>query len=159
MNNEEQIDSTLRLLGSVTPPPELETRVRGRLAEARRRKSPVIHRVSILALAASLVLAAAALNPTLRGFATRTLNLDGKRGAPAAHVGHATGSFGPASAVHVPVTPMQVAPTPVAQGRGRGRSHHGAQPQVSRAPLPQGVATSAQTHLAKHQPSVNAIPR
>jgi hypothetical protein len=139
VNEKWQIDSTLRLIGTAQPPPGLERRVISRLEEgqaaAQRGGSTTIHFVSAAAIAASVVFAAAAFAPSLREFA---LHQDSTAIPAPRGVTHSTGNFGAASAVHLPVSPVQVQPTPVNQGRGRARSDRTLSPGAAR--MPHGVA-------------------
>jgi hypothetical protein len=157
MNEKWQIDSTLRLIGTAQPPPGLERRVISRLEgslTAQRGGGTSIHFVSAAALAASVVFAAAALAPSLRESALHP----GSSVAPAPRAAaHSTGSFGAASAVHLPASPVPVQPTPVNQGRGRARSDRALSPGAVR--MPHGVAVPRRiTVPEKLHPIVPSAP-
>ena len=67
MNIHSEIDDTLRRLGSVEPPSDLEKRVNLRLQTPRNRFSfPPVRTMAACALAASVALSAVVLNPALR---------------------------------------------------------------------------------------------
>jgi hypothetical protein len=143
MSMHSEIDETLRRLGSVEPRPGLERRVNLRLRTPRRGFSvSMIQAFSACAVAAGVALSAVALNPALRSLvlhhhpATQSLPV---AGAPRV-VAPASGGFGTASAVHVPVEPVPVQPTPINQGRGRSRSGRAVLPNGAPTPLPRGVA-------------------
>ncbi len=143
MSIHSEIDETLRRLGSVEPPSGLERRVNLRLQIPRKSFSvSMIQAISACALAAGVALSAVALNPGLRSLvlhhhpAAQSMPV---AGAPRV-VAPASGGFGTASAVHVPVEPVPVQPTPVNQGRGRSRSGRAVLPNGSQTPLPRGVA-------------------
>ena len=140
-----EIEETLRRLGSVEPPPGLKGRINLRLQTPRNRfSSSMIRTMAACALAASVALAAAALNPALRSLVFHHQPI--AQVTPAAStprvVPAAPGGFGTASAVHVPVEPVPVQPTPLNQGRGRSRSdpRSGRALLPNGAPLPRGVA-------------------
>jgi hypothetical protein len=140
-----EIDDTLRRLGNVEPPAGLETRIHLRLHKPRPRFFGSISMTRIIAsgaLAASVALSAIALNPTLHNLVWH--HHTSAQSAPPVNtpraVPPASGGFGTASAVHVPVEPVPVQPTPVNQGRGRSRSGRVVLPPGNPAPLPRGVA-------------------
>ena len=140
-----EIDDTLRRLGNVEPPSGLERRIHLRLQMPRRRfltSIPMTRTVAAGALAASVALSTIALNPTLRNLVLH--HHTSAQGTPVVNtpraVPPASGGFGAASAVHVPVEPVPVQPTPVNQGRGRSRSGRAVLPPGNAAPLPRGVA-------------------
>jgi hypothetical protein len=141
MNKKPEIDETLGLLGSVEPPTGLEQRIQLRLRMEPRR--PFFSRIRIIsssALAASVALSAAVLNPRVRQFVLHpagSAQTEPFRGPQV--VAPAAGGFGSASAMHVPAEPVAVQPTPVTQGRGRGRAGRAVLPNGSVAPLPRGV--------------------
>jgi hypothetical protein len=142
MSVHSEIDDTLRRLGGVEPPPGLERRVNLRLQNSRNRFSARVTRtIATFALAASVALSAVVLNPALR---SRAFHHASAPSTPAANtprvVAPVSGGFGTASAVHVPVEPVAVQPTPVNQGRGRSRSGRAVLPTGNLAPLPRGVA-------------------
>jgi hypothetical protein len=148
MTIQSEIDETLRRLGSVEPPSGLERRVRLQLQNAPHRFSLSMTRAAAAgALAASVALSAAVLNPGLRNLVLHRHAVT--QTAPPANLPRAvapgSGGFGTASAVHVPVEPVPVQPTPVNQGRGRSRSHRSMLPGGALAPLPRGVAPHAPT--------------
>jgi hypothetical protein len=145
MSTHSEIDETLRLLGSVEPPPGLESRVKLQLQIPNR---GLVFSVSkfrigaVGALAASVALSAAILNPALRDKMFHHASAQTSPVPSPARVAlPSTGGFGTASAVHVPVEPVPVQPTPVNQGRGRSRSGRAVLPSGVQAPLPRGVAT------------------
>jgi hypothetical protein len=144
MSTHSEIDQTLLLLGSANPPSGLENRVKLRLQTPRRGFSLSISKfrtVAIGALAASIALSAAVLNPGLRNM---VFHHAGGQSSPVVNTPRVavplSGGFGTASAVHVPVEPVPVQPTPVNQGRGRSRSGRAVLPNGAPAPLPRGVA-------------------
>jgi hypothetical protein len=144
MSTPSEIDETLGLLGSAQPPPGFENRVKLRLQAPRRGFSLSITRFRIIAagaLAASVALSAAVLNPGLRSLLFHHASA---QNSPAANIHRIavppSGGFGTASAVRVPVEPVPVQPTPVNQGRGRSRSGRAVLPNGALAPLPRGVA-------------------
>jgi hypothetical protein len=145
MSIHSEIDETLRRLGSVEPPSGLERRVNLRLKNPRRSFSlSLVQVVSACAVAAGVALSAVALNPAWRSMvfhhhpATQSMPV---AAAPAPRVvAPASGGFGTASAVHIPVEPVPVQPTPVNQGRGRSRSGRAVLPTGAPTPLPRGVA-------------------
>ena len=93
------------------------------------------------ALAASVALSAAALNPALRNLVFHHAGAQNPTAVNTPRVAvPPSGGFGTASAVHVPVEPVPVQPTPVNQGRGRSRSGRLVLPNSTQAPLPRGVA-------------------
>jgi hypothetical protein len=152
MTIQSEIDETLRKLGGVEPPSGLERRVHLRLQNPPRRFSLAVTRtVAAGALAASVALSAAVLNPNLRNMLlhhkadTQTVAPVSAPNAFPRVVAPSTGGFGAASAVHVPVEPVPVQPTPVNQGRGRSRSGRAVLPGGALAPLPRGVAPHAPT--------------
>ncbi len=147
MNVHSEIDDTLRRLGSVDPPSGLEARINQRLRESRsasrnRFSASITRTLATCALAASVALSAVVLNPALRSrvFHHHT----SAQSAPPVNtprmVPPASGGFGTASAVHVPVEPVPVQATPVNQGRGRSRTGRAVLPTGNLAPLPRGVA-------------------
>jgi hypothetical protein len=151
MNVQSEIDDTLRRLGSVEPPSGLEGRINQRLQVSRnasrdaarnRFSARMTRTIAGCALAASVALSAVVLNPALRSrvFHHHT----SAQSAPPVNtpriVPPASGGFGTASAVHVPVEPVPVQPTPVNQGRGRSRTGRAVLPSGNLAPLPRGVA-------------------
>ncbi len=143
MSIHSEIDDTLRRLGSVEPPSGLERRINLRLQAPRNRFSFSMTRmVAACALAASVALSAVALNPGLRNLVFH--HHTSARSTPVVNtprvVPPASGGFGTASAVHVPVEPVPVQPTPLNQGRGRSRSGRALLPNGNLAPLPRGVA-------------------
>jgi hypothetical protein len=142
MNIQSEIDQTLGRLGSVEPPSGLEKRVQQRLQIPQRRFSFSMTRtVAGCALAASVALSAAVLNPALRSLVFRhsAQNAPAMVNTPRV-TAPAAGGFGTSSAVHVPVEPVPVQPTPLNQGRGRSRSGRAVLPNGNLAPLPRGVA-------------------
>lgn len=148
MKSESQIDKTLHLVGTAPPPSGLENRVDARVRAARRRSFRAIHSIAIAAIAASVAGATIALTPGLRELALQDLHLHRRAVAPALPaLARPAGGFGAASAVHVPVTPVPVEPTPVTQGRGHSRSGRVVLPNGTRAPLPHGVAVPARAHI------------
>jgi hypothetical protein len=143
MSMHSEIDETLRRLGSVEPPPGLERRVNLRLRTPRKGFSvSMIQAFSACAVAAAVALSAVALNPGLRNLVLH--HHAAVQSAPVAStprvVVPATGGFGTASAVHVPVEPVPVQPTPINQGRGRSRSGRAVLPNGAPTTLPRGVA-------------------
>jgi hypothetical protein len=150
MTIQSEIDETLRRLGGVEPPSGLERRVHLRLQnQPRRFFLSVTRTIAAGALAASVALCAAVLNPNLRNMllhhnsATQTVApMSAPNAFPRAV---APGGFGAASAVHVPAEPVPVQSTPVNQGRGRSRSGRAVLPSGALAPLPRGVAPHAPT--------------
>jgi hypothetical protein len=147
MNVHSEIDDTLRRLGSVDPPLGLEARINQRLQVSRnasrnRFSASMTRTIAACALAASVALSAVVLNPALRSrlFHHHT----SAQSAPPVNtprmVAPASGGFGTASAVHVPVEPVPVEATPVNQGRGRSRTGRAVLPTGNLAPLPRGVA-------------------
>jgi hypothetical protein len=151
MNVHSEIDDTLRRLGSVHPPSGLEARINQRLqassnasgnATRNRFSLSMTRTIAACALAASVALSAVVLNPALRSrvFHHHT----SAQSAPPVNaprmVPPASGGFGTASAVHVPVEPVPVQATPVNQGRGRSRTGRAVLPTGNLAPLPRGVA-------------------
>ena len=147
MNVHSEIDDTLRRLGSVDPPSGLEARINQRLQVSRnasrnRFSASMTRTIAACALAASVALSAVVLNPALRSrlFHHHT----SAQSAPPVNtprmVAPASGGFGTASAVHVPVEPVPVQATPVNQGRGRSRTGRAVLPTGNLAPLPRGVA-------------------
>jgi hypothetical protein len=155
MTIKSEIDETLRRLGSVEPPSGLEQRVQLRLQNQTPRFSLSVTRtVAAGALAASVALSAAALNPGLRNMllhhnsgnnGTQNLAPVSAPGVFPRAVAPGASGFGAASAVHVPAEPVAVQPTPVTQGRGRARSGRSVLPSGALAPLPRGVAPHAPT--------------
>jgi hypothetical protein len=140
MNRKPEFDETLGLLGSVEPPAGLEQRIQQRLRMEPRR--PFFSRIRIIsssALAASVALSAAVLNPRVRQLVLHPASAQTEPFRGPQVVAPAAGGFGSASAMHVPVEPVVVQPTPVTQGRGRGRSGRAVLPNGSVAPLPRGV--------------------
>jgi hypothetical protein len=142
MNRKPEIDETLGLLGSVEPPTGMEQRIQQRLRMAPPR--PFFSRIRIIsssALAASVALSAAVLNPRVRQFVLHpagSVQTEPFRGPQV--VAPTPGGFGSASAMRVPVEPVAVPPSPVTQGRGRSRSGRAVLPNGNLAPLPRGVA-------------------
>jgi len=147
MNVHSEIDDTLRRLGSVDPPSGLEARINQRLQVSRnasrnRFSASMTRTIAACALAASVALSAVVLNPALRSrlFHHHT----SAQSAPPVNIPRmvppASGGFGTASAVHVPVEPVPVPATPVNQGRGRSRTGRAVLPTGNLAPLPRGVA-------------------
>jgi hypothetical protein len=147
MNVHSEIDDTLRRLGSVDPPLGLEARINQRLQVSRnasrnRFSASMTRTIAACALAASVALSAVVLNPALRSrlFHHHT----SAQSAPPVNsprtVAPASGGFGTASAVHVPVEPVPVEATPLNQGRGRSRTGRAVLPTGNLAPLPRGVA-------------------
>jgi len=149
MSIRSEIDETLRLLGSAQPPAGLERRVNLRLQSPRSHFS-IVQAFFACAVAASVALSAVALNPALRRLVFHQHAATPATRAVAAPrvVAPATGGFGTASAVHVPVEPVPVQPTPVNQGRGRSRSGRTVLPNGTLAPLPRGVAAPRQLSAA-----------
>jgi hypothetical protein len=152
MKIQSEIDETLRRLGGVEPPAGLEQRVHLRLQNEPRRFSLTVTRtVAAGALAASVALSAAVLNPNVRNMllhhnaGTQTVVPVSAPGVFPRAVTPVVGGFGAASAVHVPAEPVPVQPTPVNQGRGRSRSGRAVLPSGALAPLPRGVAPHAPT--------------
>jgi hypothetical protein len=142
MSTQSEIDETLGLLGSVQPASGMESRIKLRLQAPRRGFALSISRFQALAagaLAASVAVSAAALNPALRGWVLHHAAAPTAVNTPRVVV-PLSGGFGTASAVHVPVEPVPVQPTPVNQGRGRSRSGRAVLPNGAQAPLPRGVA-------------------
>ena len=149
-----QIDQTLEHVGSVEVPSGLQARVQQRLqdqhlsAQRGRFSLSVVHYVSAGALAASVAASALLWNPTVR---TMVFPAHGVHAAPSGSGANAplmpqvtspeAGSFGTSSAVHVPLQPVPVQPTPLSQGRGHSRSGRALLPDGSLAPLPRGVAS------------------
>jgi hypothetical protein len=144
MSTQSEIDETLGLLGSVQPPSGLETRIKLRLEAPHRVFSLSISRFQALAagaLAASVAVSAAALNPALRSLVFHHAGAPSPAAVSTPRIAvPPSGGFGTASAVHVPVEPVPVQPTPVNQGRGRSRSGRAVLPNGAQAPLPRGVA-------------------
>jgi hypothetical protein len=142
MSTQSEIDETLGLLGSVQPPSGMESRVKLRLQAPRSGFS--ISRFRVIAagaLAASVALSAAVLNPALRSLVFHHAGAQNPTAVNTPRVAvPPPGGFGTASAVHVPVEPVPVQPTPVNQGRGRSRSGRAVLPNGAQAPLPRGVA-------------------
>jgi hypothetical protein len=144
MNTHSEIDETLSVLGSAEPPSGFESRVKMRLQAPRRSfffPISMFRTVAAGSLAASIALSAVVLNPGLRSMVFH--HAGGQNSLPVHSprmVAPATGGFGTASAVHVPVEPVPVQPTPVNQGRGRSRSGRAVLPNGAQAPLPRGVA-------------------
>ena len=145
MSTHSEIDETLRLLGEVEPPLGLESRVKMQLETPHRGFALSVSKFrigAVGALAASVALSAAVLNPALRDKMFHHAGAQNSTGMNPARVAlPTTGGFGTASAVHVPVEPVPVQPTPVNQGRGRSRSGRAVLPSGVQAPLPRGVAT------------------
>jgi hypothetical protein len=139
MSVRSEIDEALRLLGNAPPPPGLERRINLRLQSPRSHFS-IVQAFLACAVAASIVLFAVALNPTLRRLVFPQHSAGTRAIAAPRVVTPAAGGFGTASAVHVPVEPVPVQPTPVTQGRGRSRSGRAVLPDGNLAPLPRGVA-------------------
>ncbi len=138
MSIHSDIDETLCHLGAVQPPAGLEARIHRSLQHAPRSFSmAVVYAVSGGALAASVAISAVILHPGLfHPAATQNYGA----GAPARIARPASGRFGAASDTHVPAEPVPVQPTPINQGRGRGRSTRTGLPPGALAPLPRGVA-------------------
>jgi hypothetical protein len=71
------------------------------------------------------------------------------------------GSFGAASAMHLPGSPLPVRPTPVTQGRGRARSDRALGPGVPRLPhgvaVPRHIAASPSPHAAYRPVPVDSV--
>jgi hypothetical protein len=151
-----EIDETLRRLGRVEPRSGLEQRIHRRLQIPRKaRVFSMTRTISACALAASVALSAVALNPGLRNLLLhRHPSTQNMPIAPRA-VGPAFGGFGTASAVHVPVGPVPVQPTPLNQGRGRSRTGRAVLPPGTQAPLPRGVAAP---HMLLPSASPTAAP-
>lgn len=143
MSIHSEIDETLRRLGSVEPPSGLKRRINLRLQNPQKNFSlSLIQAVSACALAAGIALSAVALNPAWRSLILHhhaAVQSTPVAGAPRV-IAPASGGFGTASAVHVPVEPVPVQPTPVNQGRGRSRSGRAVLPTGAPTPLPRGVA-------------------
>jgi hypothetical protein len=144
MSTQSEIDESLRLLGDAEPPAGLESRIKLQLQAQRRSFFPHIlmfRAAAAGALAASVALSAAMLNPAVRNM---MFHHGGGQNSPAVNTPRVAvpppGGFGTASAVHVPVEPVPVQPTPVNQGRGRSRSGRAVLPNGAAAPLPRGVA-------------------
>jgi hypothetical protein len=152
MSIQSEIDETLGRLGRVEPPPGLEKRIQMRLRFPRRRFAVSVTRtLAACALAASVALAAVALNPGLRNLVFHRHSGTGSSAVTAPRVvAPAAGGFGTASAVHVPAEPVPVQPTPVNQGRGRSRSGRAVLPNGTVAPLPRGVASPSAPPPAAH---------
>ncbi len=143
MSSQSEIDDTLSLLGGAEPPVGLESRIKLQLQTQRRTFFPRISMFRAVAggaLAASIALSAAVLNPALRNM---MFHHGAAQNSPAANTPRVllppSGGFGAASAVHVPVEPVPVQPTPLNQGRGRSRSGRALLPNGASAPLPRGV--------------------
>jgi hypothetical protein len=139
MTTQTDIDATLRLIGCASPSDGIEDRIQLRL-EASRGRRPALYTVSVIAIAASLAIAAIVLNPLSHQFSAH----EGIRNTPIPRTtAHA---FGGASAVHVPTAPIPVGPTPIGQGRGHERA---AAPAVSAAKvLPPVSAAASRGRLA-----------
>jgi hypothetical protein len=155
MSVHSEIDETLRRLGSVEPPSGLEKRINHRLENSRGGFSVSVTRmIASCALAASVALSAVVLNPALRNRAFHHAAAPSVPGANAPRiVAPVSGGFGTSSAVHVPVEPVPVQPTPLNQGRGRSRSGRAVLPNGSLAPLPRGVAAPHATPAVSPDPA------
>jgi hypothetical protein len=148
---EEQIDVTLRILGSVDPRPGLEQRIAARLADIPTRQSARLLGLPRFAFASAAgALAAVVIIAGSVNHSHRILPL-----APGVQlpVGASTG-FGPASAA-------QVAPKPIAPpAGGHARSMRGAPQQTEletqRKPANEGRAVISP---GAHKPARTALPK
>lgn len=155
MKPDRRIDQTLHVLGSAQPPEGMERRIHAHL-DAAPRHFPTSYPISLAAVAAGILVLAVVLIPAGRPRQEDSASQTSVRQAQPAGaqdpardleqqiMARPRDSFGTASSIHVPNSPITLAPAPVGQQRGHTRS-------AANRPARAGGATTEHNHPSGEQ--------